>query len=102
MLHDTRGPDVAAAPLEFNTGMDEVPEAIDMAVRLMTPGETSLIRAAARYSYDGRSDRPEVRCASRHPIATCRDAWETCFFAVGVVLSRCGRGTALLCCSVHA
>ncbi|EIE22917.1 hypothetical protein COCSUDRAFT_64037 [Coccomyxa subellipsoidea C-169] len=59
VLHDTRGPDGAAAPLEFNTGMDEVPEAIDMAVRLMTPGETSLVRTAARYGYDGRGDRPE-------------------------------------------
>ncbi len=38
VLHSTEGGATAArAPLEFNTGMDEVPEAIDMAVRLMTP-----------------------------------------------------------------
>lgn len=60
MVADTRGPDGNAAPLEFNTGMDEVPEAVDMAVRLMTPQETSLVRAAARYAFDGRPDRPEV------------------------------------------
>ena len=60
-MHDTRGPDGGAPPLEFNTGMDEVPEALDMAVRLMTPGEMSLVHAAPRYAYDGRADRPEVR-----------------------------------------
>ena len=41
--------------------MDEVPEAVDMAVRLMTPQETSLVSAAARYAFDGRSERPEMR-----------------------------------------
>lgn len=60
VVHDTRGPAGTAAPLEFNTGMDEVPEAVDMAVRLMTPGETSLVRASPRYAFDGRADRPEV------------------------------------------
>ena len=61
VLYSTRGTNGSAAPLEFNTGMDEVPEAVDMAVRLMTPQETSLVSAAARYAFEGRSDRPEVR-----------------------------------------
>ena len=60
VLHSTRGTNGSATPVEFNTGMDEVPEAVDMAVRLMTPQETSLVSAAARYAFDGRSDRPEV------------------------------------------
>ncbi|BDA50340.1 probable peptidyl-prolyl cis-trans isomerase FKBP5 [Coccomyxa sp. Obi] len=59
VVHNTRGPEGNAPPLEFNTGMDEVPEAVDMAVRLMTPGETSLVRASPRYAFDGRADRPE-------------------------------------------
>ena len=58
---DTRGADGAAPPLEFATGMNEVPEAVDMAVRLMTPQETSLVRAQPRFAYAGREDRPPVR-----------------------------------------
>lgn len=38
-----------------------VPEGLDMAVRLMTPGEVSGVRATSSYAYDGRTDRPEVR-----------------------------------------
>ena len=38
-----------------------VPEGLDMAVRLMVPGEVSTVRAAPGYAYDGRADRPEVR-----------------------------------------
>lgn len=75
VLHSTRGTDGSAAPVEFNTGMDEVPEAVDMAVRLMTPQETSLVSAAARYAYDGRSDRPEVilsgHCCARPSHYSC-------------------------------
>lgn len=41
--------------------MDEVPEAVDMAVRLMTPAEVSTVCAAARFAFDGRADRPAVR-----------------------------------------
>ena len=63
VLFTTRGPDGSAAPVEFNTGMDEVPEAIDMAVRLMTPQEVSLVSAKARLAFQHRSDRPEVRAA---------------------------------------
>lgn len=43
-------------------GMAMVPEGLDMAVRLMVPGEVSTVRAAPGYAYDGRADRPEV-CA---------------------------------------
>lgn len=70
VVHDTRGADGAAGPLEFNTGMDEVPEAVDMAVRLMTPGEASLVRAASRYAFDGRPDRPQVRHPPCHVTAS--------------------------------
>lgn len=63
VLHTTRGHDGSAPPLEFNTGMDEVPEALDMAVRLMTPQEISIVSSAAKYAFhQGRGDRPEV-CA---------------------------------------
>ena len=55
--------------------MDEVPEALDMAVRLMTPQETSLVSAAARYAFEGRSDRPEVRLTS----------WLSCWLALSNV-----------------
>ena len=72
VLHSTRGSDGSAAPLEFNTGMDEVPEAIDMAVRLMTPQETSLVSAAARYAFDGRSDRPKVRLSVQPALLSCQ------------------------------
>ena len=61
VLYDTRGPDGAAPAREFYTGMDAVPEAVDMAVRLMTPGELSLVRSSARFAYDRRNDRPEVK-----------------------------------------
>ena len=60
VLHATRGLDGSGAPLEFNTGMDEAPEALDMAVRLMTPQEVSLISAAPRFAFQGRADRPQV------------------------------------------
>ena len=61
MVYDSRGEGGNAAPVEFATGMNQVPEAVDMAVRLMTPQETSLVRASPRYAYDGRGDRPAVR-----------------------------------------
>ena len=41
-------------------GMASMPEGMDMAVRLMTPGELASVRAESAYAYDGRSDRPEV------------------------------------------
>ena len=71
VLYSTRGAEGSTAPLEFNTGMDEVPEAVDMAVRLMTPQETSLVSAAARYAFDGRSERPQVR-SRRHASPALR------------------------------
>jgi hypothetical protein len=60
VLHTTRGLDGGGPPLEFNTGMDEAPEALDMAVRLMTLLEVSLISAAPRYAFQGRADRPQA------------------------------------------
>ncbi|KAK9805627.1 hypothetical protein WJX72_008874 [[Myrmecia] bisecta] len=56
---DTRGADGNSAPVEFDTGMGSQPEALEMAVKLMTPEEVSLVRSAAAFAYDGRPDRPE-------------------------------------------
>ena len=58
---DSRGSEGTAAPLEFDTGMGLVPEAMDMAVRLMTPQEVSTVAAHPKYAYQGRPDRPPVR-----------------------------------------
>ncbi|KAL0030965.1 hypothetical protein WJX79_005290 [Trebouxia sp. C0005] len=55
---NTRGADSNAQPLEFDSGMGILPEAIDMTVRLMTPGEVALITVPSQYAYDGRPDRP--------------------------------------------
>lgn len=60
VLYDTRGPAGSAQPLCFDTGTGAVPEAVDMAVRLMTPEETSIVTAARAYAYQGRSDCPQV------------------------------------------
>ena len=57
---DTRGESQAEPPLEFETGMGAVPEAVDMSVRLMTPQEVAIITAAPAYAYQGRSDCPPV------------------------------------------
>lgn len=57
---NTRGASGSGRPLEFDTGMGAACEALDMAVRLMTPGEVSIVRAAGRYAYDGRPERPQV------------------------------------------
>jgi hypothetical protein len=63
---DTRGQDGAAPAVEFQTGMAMVPEGLDMAVRLMVPGEVSTVRAAPGYAYDGRADRPEGLAEGSH------------------------------------
>jgi hypothetical protein len=52
-------------PAASSAGMAMVPEGLDMAVRLMVPGEVSTVHAAPGYAYDGHADRPEV-CASSH------------------------------------
>ena len=57
---DTRGPGGDRAPLEFETDMGLVPEALDMCVRLMTPEERATVTATSTYAYDGRTDRPQV------------------------------------------
>ena len=69
---NSRGPDGKAASLEFDTGMGLVPEAMDMAVRLMTPQEVSTVAAHPKYAYQGRPDCPPVRsCCWPHPVAAC-------------------------------
>lgn len=55
---DTRQASEGAEPLDIDSGMGALPEALDMAVRLMTPGEVSLITSTSQYAYDGRPDRP--------------------------------------------
>lgn len=57
---DTRGPSGQEPPLEVETGMGMVPEAIDMAVRLMVPGEVSHVRSSAAYAYDSCQQCREV------------------------------------------
>ena len=60
VLYDSRGSNGAGPPLEFDTGVDAVPEAVDMCIRLMTPTEVASVTAAPKYAYQGRTDRPEV------------------------------------------
>ena len=82
VLYSTRGLDGSGPPLEFNTGMDEAPEALDMAVRLMTPQEVSLISAAPRFAFQGRADCPQVRILFTEMHAhgawchACQVAWQ--------------------------
>ena len=59
-FYDSRGPDGDAAPLEFDTGVDAVPEAVDMCIRLMTPQEVAVVSSSHKFAYEGRSDRPPV------------------------------------------
>lgn len=58
-LLDSRGADGQAAPLEFETGMGEMPEALDMCARLMLRGELAVVTATWRYAFDGRDDAPQ-------------------------------------------
>ena len=60
VLYDSRGQNGAGSPLEFDTGVDAVPEAVDMCIRLMVPSEIASVTAAAKYAYEGRMDIPEV------------------------------------------
>ena len=65
-MYTSRGPNGAGPPLEFDTGVDAVPEAVDMCIRLMTPTEVASVTAAPKYAYQGRTDRPEVDSYSVH------------------------------------
>lgn len=58
VLHDTRGPDGCAAPLEFDSGMGVVPDAVDVCSRLMLPGEVALVRSNWEHAYMSRDDCP--------------------------------------------
>ena len=48
-----------------------MPEGLDMAVRLMTPGELASIHAHPPYAYGSRADRPQVLTPAP-PHASCR------------------------------
>lgn len=54
----------------MGAGMAAVPEGLDMAVRLMTPGELASIHAQPPYAYGSRPDRPEV-FSERQRSALC-------------------------------
>ncbi|KAL6761780.1 hypothetical protein V8C86DRAFT_765815 [Haematococcus lacustris] len=46
-------------PLEVDTGCGEAPEALEMSVKLMVPGELALVKVYnPRYAYAGRADCP--------------------------------------------
>ena len=60
LFYDSRGDSGAQLPLEFDTGVDAVPEAVDMCIRLMTPNELATVRSSPRFAYDGRADKPPV------------------------------------------
>lgn len=70
VLYDSRGPDGAGAPLEFDTGVDAVPEAVDMCIRLMTPNELATVTSTPRYAYEGRKDKPLVRSFELQLLST--------------------------------
>ena len=77
MVYDSRGPDGAGEPLEFDTGVNAVPEAVDMCVRLMTPQEVATVRSVSKLAYDGRVDRPPVSFASI-TVSTVPGHWKSC------------------------
>ncbi|KAL6766237.1 FKB99 [Auxenochlorella protothecoides x Auxenochlorella symbiontica] len=58
-VFDTRSAGDAQRPIEFDTGMATVPDAVDMAVRLMLEGEVALVTSSWRYAYQGRADAPQ-------------------------------------------
>ncbi|GLI61315.1 hypothetical protein VaNZ11_003671 [Volvox africanus] len=54
--YDSR--DAHGEPLSADTGCGELPEGLEMALKLMVPGEVSRVVAAPRFAYLGREDRP--------------------------------------------
>lgn len=60
-FYNSRGADGNASPLEFDTGVDAVPEAVDMCIRLMTPTEIASVTSVPKFAYQGRTDIPEVQ-----------------------------------------
>ena len=74
-FYDSRGADGNAPPLEFDTGVDAVPEAVDMCIRLMTPQEVAVVQTSHKFAYDGRSDRPPVSFILKHLYADSCIIW---------------------------
>lgn len=64
VYYDSRGENGGNPPLEFDTGVDFVPEAVDMCIRLMTPNELATVSSTPRYAYEGRKDKPPVSCTT--------------------------------------
>lgn len=52
-----------APPLEIDTGCGDLPEGLEMCLKLMIPGELSSALCQPRYAYQGRTDAP----AGVHP-----------------------------------
>ncbi|GIM00169.1 hypothetical protein Vretimale_5329 [Volvox reticuliferus] len=50
--------DAHGEPLSADTGCGELPEGLEMALKLMVPGEVSRVVAAPRFAYLDREDRP--------------------------------------------
>ena len=54
---DTRKDDKGnKGPFCFETGLNVVPEGLEMCIKLMVPEETSIIQCASKYAYDGFKD----------------------------------------------
>ncbi|CAM6085286.1 unnamed protein product [Calypogeia fissa] len=52
VFYDTRRDNADGEPLEFSSGEGMVPEGLEMSVRLMLPGEISLVNSTSTYAYD--------------------------------------------------
>ncbi|KXZ48761.1 hypothetical protein GPECTOR_25g345 [Gonium pectorale] len=55
-LYDSRA--AQEEPLTVDTGCGELPDGLEMALKLMVPGEVAAVVAAPRYAYAGRDDAP--------------------------------------------
>jgi hypothetical protein len=59
VVWDTRASSPSSDPLRFTLGTGAVPDAVDLAVRLMTPGETAVVLSDDSHAWGGgRADRP--------------------------------------------
>jgi FKBP-type peptidyl-prolyl cis-trans isomerase len=47
-----KDPDSDSDPFSFETGLNVTPDGLEMCLKLMVPGETSLIQCASKYAYD--------------------------------------------------
>ncbi|KAG2493708.1 hypothetical protein HYH03_008222 [Edaphochlamys debaryana] len=71
-LYDSRAE--GAEPLTADTGCGELPEGLEMGIKLMVPGEVSRVVAAPRYAYAGRSDCPPALARAAAATAEAAEA----------------------------